>query len=201
MKLPGPLTADQEKQLQTIRCSARHLLSLINDLLDVAKIDSGKVELRKEPIDCREVIDEVVTALGPMAHDKGLSLEVDVPAQRVLISSDRRALSQILINLSSNAIKFTEAGYVRLSLGRAERDGRREVVVAVADSGRGIRIEDKGKLFQAFSQVADQAMRPQEGTGLGLHLSQRLANLLGGEITFESELGKGSVFVLHLAEA
>jgi protein-histidine pros-kinase len=201
MKLPGPLTPDQEKQLGTIKTSARHLLSLINDLLDVAKIDSGKVELHLEPVDCQDTMQEVWNTLRPIAQQKGLAFEVDAPAERVVIRSDRRCVSQILINLAGNAIKFTDRGSVRLSL-RCTRapTGPPVVEIAVRDTGRGVRPEDRDKLFQAFSQVGVKATSPREGTGLGLHLSQRLANLLGGRITFESDPGLGSAFTLHLSE-
>jgi PAS domain S-box-containing protein len=200
MKLPGPLTADQDNQLRIIQSSARHLLSLINDLLDVAKIDAGKVELHMEPVGCQEVIEAVATALRPMAQEKGLFFEIDVPGERTVVLSDRRSLSQILINLTGNAIKFTSAGGVRVSL-RHVAAGVPTVEIAVADTGRGIKEEDQGRLFQAFSQIAAKSTQPREGTGLGLHLSQRLAGLLGGRISFESAAGRGSTFTLHLPAA
>jgi protein-histidine pros-kinase len=200
MRLPGPLTADQDKQLRTVQTSARHLLSLINDLLDVAKIDSGKVELHLEPLACQVVIEEVATTLRPMAQEKSLRFDLDLPPEPMLVQSDRRALSQILINLTGNAIKFTESGGVRLALARAEADGVSYVTITVSDTGRGIKAEDAGKLFQAFSQVESKSTQPREGTGLGLHLSQRLAQLLDGRITFQSAPGRGSSFTLHLRE-
>src|SRR5215813_4010122 len=113
MKLPGPLTVDQDKQLRTVQGSARHLLSLINDLLDLAKIESGKVELRLEPVICQRVVQEVATALRPLAETKGLVFEVTTPTVDLIIQTDHRALSQILLNLTNNAIKFTEQGEVR----------------------------------------------------------------------------------------
>ena len=199
MRLPGPLTGDQEKQLATIKGSAQHLLSLINDLLDMAKIDSGKVELHLGPVDCQEVLDEVATTLKPMAAQKGLSFEADLPAERVQVVSDRRSLSQIVINLAGNAIKFTERGLIRLTLRRWQKAGGGSwVEITVADTGRGIKAEDREKLFQAFSQVDAESTRPRDGTGLGLHLSQRLAQMLGGRISFESDLGRGSAFTLRL---
>src|ERR1700759_2617527 len=106
MKLPGPLNADQDKQLRTVQGSARHLLALINDLLDLAKIEAGKVELELEPTLCQGVIEEVATSLRPQADAKGLKLEVRVPANEVTLRTDRRVLSQILLNLAGNAIKF-----------------------------------------------------------------------------------------------
>ena len=198
MKLPGPLTGDQEKQLRTIQTSARHLLSLINDLLDLAKIESGKVQFKLEPVPCEGVLEEVVAALRPQAEAKGLTLELRLPGESIVVSADRRALSQILINLTSNAIKFTERGWVRVELTQQQNNGR-YAEISVTDTGIGIRHEDQAKLFQAFARVETENARHREGTGLGLHLSQRLAELLGGRISMESEYGKGTRLTLVLA--
>src|SRR5438309_1873070 len=199
MKLPGPLNADQEKQLRTVQTGANHLLALINDLLDLAKIESGKVELTVGPADCKDVVEEVAASLRPQAEAKGL--EFTVTASRGLTTrSDRRALSQIVINLTNNAIKFTERGSVRLNAERREENGNKTLQISVEDTGIGIRPEDKKKLFGAFTQVDDSANRRYEGTGLGLHLSQRLAEALEGRIEVKSEYGKGSTFTLVLQE-
>jgi PAS domain S-box-containing protein len=197
MKLPGPLTADQEKQLGTIKTSARHLLALINDILDVAKLDSGTVKANLEPVDCVAVVEEVANGLRPLAQQKHLDFDLELPGERVVISCDRRFLSQILINLAGNAIKFTDQGSVRIGLRRAAADPA-AVQIAVSDTGRGIPPEGRDELFRAFSQVEGDFTKPREGTGLGLHLSQRLAAVLGGRITLESALGRGSCFTLHL---
>jgi PAS domain S-box-containing protein len=193
MGLPGPLTSEQKRQLTTIRSSAEHQLSLINDLLDLAKIESGKVELNLEPIGCKGVIDEVAETLRPLAEKKGLEFEVDA-SKEITIDTDRRAFSQILINLINNAIKFTQSGKILVEL--QSKDGATEV--SVRDSGVGIELEDQAKLFDAFARLEHGSMGRQEGTGLGLHLSQQLAALLGGRITFESERGKGSTFTLAI---
>jgi len=200
MKLPGPLTADQDKQLRTVQGSAKHLLSLINDLLDLAKIESGKVELHLEPVLCQSVLHEVTLALRPLAEAKGLAFEVQVPAADLVIQSDRRALSQILLNLTTNAIKFTEQGRVCLELSQRPANGRVVTEMHVTDTGGGIRPADQDKLFQAFTQLDSSTKRRSDGTGLGLHLSQKLAELLGGRITFQSEYGVGSTFTLVLTE-
>jgi PAS domain S-box-containing protein len=197
MKLPGPLTDDQNKQLKTVQGSGRHLLSLINDLLDLAKIESGKVALSPEPISCRSLLDEVAAALRPAAEAKGLRFELVLPPPELQVSTDRRALSQILINLTNNAIKFTEAGEIRLGVVPSEEDPRL-LVFRVADTGIGIRTEDQAKLFEAFSQLNATSGRRHEGTGLGLHLSQKLAVLMGGSIHFQSDYGTGSTFCLAL---
>jgi PAS domain S-box-containing protein len=196
MKLPGPLTTEQEDQLQTVRASARHLLSLINDLLDLAKIESGKIVLKFEPVNCRTVINDVATALAPLAKAKGLRFEVVLPDQDVVLPTDSRALSQIVINLTNNAIKFTEKGFVRLELKKLA-GGSPRVELSVVDSGIGISKDDQERLFQAFEQGRANANR-FEGTGLGLHLSQKLAVLLGGQIIYQSEHGAGSRFSLAL---
>lgn len=194
MELPGPLTDDQRKQLRTVQANSRHLLSLINDLLDLAKIESGKIEVHLEPIDCQDLLEHVEVGLRPLAADKGIPIRVEAPTAPLEIHSDRRALSQILINLTNNAIKFTDEGSVRLTVSRA---GER-VRFSVIDTGRGIQAEDRERLFTAFEQVDAAGIRPSEGTGLGLYICQRLAVLIGGAIAVETELGSGSAFTLEL---
>jgi PAS domain S-box-containing protein len=198
MKLPGPLTDDQESQLRTVQTSARQLLSLINDLLDLAKIESGKVEVRFERVSCQGVIDEVASALSPLAVAKGLTFEVMPAPHDFVVQTDRRALGQILINLANNAIKFTERGYVRLDVAQRQVDGQARTEIRISDTGAGISSEDKARLFQAFEQIESTTSRRHEGTGLGLYLSQKLASLLGGKITCDSELGRGSTFTIVL---
>jgi PAS domain S-box-containing protein len=198
MKLPGPLTADQDKQLRTVQTSARHLLSLINDLLDVAKIEAGKVELSLEPVDCKAVLEEVAASLAPQAERKGVRFELDLPPGELVVRTDRRALSQIVLNLADNAIKFTERGSVRVTLGRRSEGGKDLVRIDVLDSGVGIKPSDQAKLFDAFSRVNLGNLKAPDGTGLGLHLSRKLAELLNGTISIASEFGKGSTFSLVL---
>jgi protein-histidine pros-kinase len=200
MRLPGPLTADQEKQLRTVQSSARHLLSLINDLLDLARIESGKVELHLEPVACQAIVEDVATALRPSAEAKGLEFSAAVTPPDLVVRADRRALSQILLNLTSNAIKFTESGRVSLTVGRRREGGRGVTEFRVSDTGVGIRAEDQARLFEAFTQVDASRTRRHEGTGLGLHLSRKLAELLGGQISCRSEFGQGSTFTLLLAD-
>jgi len=177
MKLPGPLNADQEKQLRTVQSSARHLLSLINDLLDLAKIESGKVTLHPEPVSCRAVLQEIAASLRPLADNKGLTFEVLAPVDDHVLQTDRRSLTQILLNLCNNAIKFTESGKVTVELSVSQIED---------DNWTTFKIEPAGG-------------RRQEGTGLGLHLSEKLANLLGGRIDVESNVGKGTTFTLRLS--
>ncbi len=194
MKLPGPLNPEQEEQLQTVQSSGRHLLSIINDLLDLAKIESGKWEGDFQVIDSAEVAKEVAAGLKPLARNKGLALTVIAPAGAATTTTDRRALSQILINLTNNAIKFTDAGEVRLEVHENAADGQSSVRFDVIDTGIGIKQDDQAKLFRAFEQLKKYGTAPREGTGLGLYICQRLAGLLGGTIEFTTEIGKGSVF-------
>lgn len=201
MKLPGPLTPDQDKQLTTIRASARHLLSLINDILDVAKIEAGKLTLSIEPVACHDLLGEVAETLRPLAQQKGLALEVDIGARPVVIDTDRRALTQILINLLNNAIKFTDAGNVRIALHQRDTDGAPVTEISVTDSGAGIRQEDQAKLFQAFSQLDSTSTRHVEGAGLGLYLCQNLTHAIGGTLSLQSDYGAGSTFTLTMPGA
>jgi PAS domain S-box-containing protein len=195
MKLPGPLNEEQEKQLRTVQAGGRHLLALINDLLDLAKIEAGQMELKLSLVDCGSVVEEVAESLGQQARAKGLQMTVNLHGNGLPLLTDRRALSQIIINLVGNAIKFTERGGIVLDARRM--DGTPEgVQISVEDTGAGIRPEDQAKLFAAFSRVGGAIQH--EGTGLGLHLSRRLAQALSGNISLRSEPGKGSCFTLVL---
>ena len=203
MKLPGPLNDVQERQLRTVQGSGQHLLALINDLLDIAKIEAGKFDLVPEPVDCGAIVEEIAVALRIQAEGKGLKLAVALPGSPLIVDTDRRALSQIVINLLQNAIKFTEAGGVGVEVLRIPREGATpgRVEIRVSDTGSGIRAEDLDRLFAAFSRIVPRAGRAPEGTGLGLHLSQKLAERLGGAITVRSTHGEGSCFTLTLPEA
>ncbi len=194
MRLPGDLTVDQEKQLSTIQSSGRHLLSLINDLLDLAKVESGNVQITFEAVDCKQVLDEVVASQKIVAEAKGLKLLSKVPQRAVIVQTDRRALTQIVLNLTNNAIKFTDTGQVSITL---HQPSAGLIVVDVVDTGIGIQEDDQKQLFDAFKRVGAGA-EGHEGTGLGLHLSRKLAQLLNGEIDFQSTYGKGSRFSVQL---
>lgn len=202
MKLPGPLNTEQDKQLRIVQTGARHLLSLINDLLDVAKLSANKVTLNLEPVDCKALIEEVSATLELEAQRKGLAFGVQTPSGAVSLQTDRRALSQILINLVGNAIKFTQQGQVDVVLQEhLLPGGDRAVQLSVHDTGPGIPQHEQPRLFEAFSRVETADRRHHEGTGLGLHLSRKLAEALGGTLVFSSEEGRGSTFTLELPEA
>ncbi|MBV8246145.1 MAG: hypothetical protein JOZ38_09515, partial [Candidatus Eremiobacteraeota bacterium] len=194
MKLPGPLNDEQEHQLKVIQSSGRHLLSLINDILDLAKIESGKVEVHFEPVPAGAVVDEVVSALAASANAKGLSLQAEVTQEEALPMTDRRALHQILINLVSNAIKYTDSGGVRVQLVRDDTSVR----INVIDTGPGIKESDRSKLFTAFEQLDASSTRRFDGAGLGLYLSKKLATLLGAQLELATDTESGSTFSLTL---
>lgn len=194
--LAGPLNDEQGKQLGMVRNSARHLLALINDVLDISKIEAGQLEVRREPFDPRASIDQVVATVGPLAAEKGLDLVAEIEDDLGEMTADQRRVEQILLNLLSNAVKFTDEGSVRLSV--ATSDGGRAVRFRVVDSGIGISAEDLADLFQPFKQVDTGIARQHEGTGLGLAICRRLATLMGGTITASSTPGVGSEFVVDL---
>lgn len=200
MKLPGPLNGDQEKQLRTVQQSGRHLLALINDLLDIAKIEAGKFEPATEPVDLCATLEDLVGTLRPQAEGKGLTLTLTLPAPACVIHTDQRAFSQIVINLLQNAIKFTAHGGVRVSLRALPDHEPPAVELCVEDSGIGIHAEDQARLFAPFSRITPASGHAPEGTGLGLHLSQKLAGQIGGSISMRSIHGEGSVFSLTLPE-
>jgi PAS domain S-box-containing protein len=190
----GPVNDEQKKQLGLVFGSAKHLLSLINDLLDLSRIEAGKVELAQEPFNFVEVIDEVIQNLMPLAGQKNLNLAADLPGPVIEVVGDRRRSFQVLLNLANNAVKFTDRGQVTISA-RTEGD---KLQVCVADTGIGIKPEQMGMLFEAFRQLDATAKRMYEGTGLGLHLCRKLLALMHGDIGVESEFGKGSRFSFTL---
>jgi signal transduction histidine kinase len=192
--LAGPLNVEQAKQLRMVKESGRHLLALINDVLDISKIEAGQIEIASAPFDLRESIEKVVQSVAPLAENKHLALITEISPDVGSITSDRRRVEQILLNLLSNAIKFTERGQIRL----ASETAARSVRISVSDTGIGIKPEDLGKLFQPFRQLDTGLTRQHEGTGLGLAICRRLVERLGGTIAVESEVGKGSTFSFTL---
>ena len=196
MRLPGPLNEEQDRHLHTVQDSGRHLLSIINDLLDLAKIESGKLELTREQVDCAALVMEVLDSLRPLAENKGLALRTVLPDGGATALADRRALSQVLINLVNNAIKFTDSGEVFVTLIAGDARARQ---ILVTDTGPGIAEADQERIFNAFQRTDRTQRRGDEGTGLGLHISRKLIELLGATITLHSEPGEGSTFTVSLA--
>jgi len=199
MGLPGPLTEEQERQLKVVDSSARHLLSLINDILDVAKIQSGKVAIDPQAVSICSIVNDVADSVRAMAAEKNLELFLDAPTEDVVAVTDRRAVHQIVLNIVTNALKYTERGSVRIGIERAS-PGKPRIEIRVSDTGIGIAPEDRVRIFQAFEQLDVAGSRKGTGVGLGLHLSRRLAELLGATLDCESEVGKGSTFTLSLPE-
>ncbi|WP_162525311.1 PAS domain S-box protein [Rariglobus hedericola] len=192
--LAGPLNAEQTKQLGMVRGSARHLLELINDVLDISKIEAGQLEVRAEPFDLRESVERVAASVRPLAEKKGLELVVQFPPGPGAMTGDRRRVEQVLINLLNNAIKFTDQGRVKLDV-----EGLASTVrLRVTDTGIGIKPHDLATLFQPFRQIDTGLSRQHEGTGLGLAICRRLVMLMGGEITASSEWSRGSDFMVTL---
>ena len=192
--LAGPLNDEQRRQLTMVRTSARHLLELINDVLDISKIEAGQLELRPARFELQAAVDRVVAMIAPLAEKKGLAVRVVVPAEPGAAHTDQRRVEQVLLNLLNNAVKFTEHGEVRLTLSLADGWAR----IEVADTGVGIRADQLSELFQPFRQLDTGLQRQHEGTGLGLAICQRLVERLGGTIGVDSEVGRGSVFWVRL---
>jgi len=186
-----------QEPLQRVNHAGTHLLGLINQVLDLSKIEAGKLELNPEPVDLARLIDEVVGTAGQLAEKNKNRLIVEAQENLGALTADSMRLKQILLNLLSNACKFTKEGEVALRV-RKVVDGRDWVELAVADTGIGLNGEQQAKLFQDFTQ-ADSLTAPRYGgTGLGLALSRKLARMMGGDVTVTSEPGKGSVFTVCL---
>jgi PAS domain S-box-containing protein len=199
MRLPGPLTADQEKQLNTVQGSARHLLSLINDLLDLARIDAGRFELRQQPVDLRELLADVAASVRPLAEEKGLRLDLEPGDRAGQLATDREVVGRILAQLAGAAIRHAEGGGVELGLHRRD-DPDLPVELRVAGTGGAIPPDRHELLVRALRPVDGLPSRDHDGTGLGLHLAQQLAGLLRGRIEFDGDDGRGCAFRLLLPE-
>jgi signal transduction histidine kinase len=189
-----------EKALEPLRrvnAAGSHLLSLINEILDLSKIEAGKLELNPESVNLAKLIDEVIGTAGQLAEKNKNRLVVEAQENLGSLNADSMRLKQILLNLLSNACKFTKQGEVALRVRRVA-DGRDWVELAVADTGIGLTAEQQAKLFQEFTQADSLTARRYGGTGLGLALSRKLARMMGGDVTVASEPGKGSVFTVRL---
>jgi signal transduction histidine kinase/DNA-binding response OmpR family regulator/HAMP domain-containing protein len=184
--------------LRRVERAGKHLLDLINQVLDLSKIEAGKLDLNPETVNVARLIDEVVGTARPMAEQNRNQLSVDCPAGIAPIVVDALRLRQILLNLLSNACKFTKGGEVSLRVTSVSIEGRPWLEFAVADTGIGMTPEQVGRLFQEFTQADQSTARRYGGTGLGLAISRRLCQMMGGDVTVTSEPGKGSVFVVRL---
>ncbi len=186
--MTGEITDEQQKQLRIVQTSAHHLLDLINDVIEISKIEAGKAELRIEEFDLAELVRETGDSFTPAAAQKHLMISLDIP-EVFLIESDKRKIKQVITNLVSNALKYTDTGEIEIRVTKNEKTAE----ISVKDTGIGIKAGDMEKLFQSFRQIHTEG-RLNEGTGLGLYLTKKILDLLGGGITVKSVFGKGSVF-------
>ena len=190
----GEVNEKQEEYLDDILSSGNHLLSLINDVLDLSKVEAGQVELKVARFSLQEALERGVVMVRERATKDGVRVALAAVPTVDVVTGDERRIRQVIFNLLSNAVKFTPAGGV-VSVAATRVDG--EVRVAVSDTGPGIATEDRGRIFDKFQQT-DAGIEQREGTGLGLALSKRLVELHGGRIWVDSELGSGSTFVFTL---
>ena len=191
----GEVNEKQEEYLQDILSSGKHLLSLINDILDLSKIEAGRMELEALPFDLPAALDNALTLIKERAARNSIGLAVHVDPRIGEVVADERKVKQVLLNLLSNAVKFTPEGGT-ITMAAVLNGGM--VEISVADTGIGIAPEDQAAVFEEFRQVGTDYARKREGTGLGLALARRLVELHGGTLTLQSELGKGSTFTFTI---
>src|SRR6476646_32481 len=200
----GPLTESQTDVLERMRSVTHHLTVMIEEVLAFSSIEAGREVVRPTEFLAEDLVRAAAAIVEPLARQKRLVLACDLPADPIRLTSDIDKVRQIIVNLAGNAVKFTEHGEIRIILseihssGEAEGEERREVRFAITDTGAGIAAEDARRLFRPFSQVDAGLTRRHGGTGLGLYISQRLAQLLGGRIDVQSEIGIGSTFTLAI---
>lgn len=191
----GALGDKQREYVQDIHGSGQHQLALINDILDLSKVEAGRMDLNVSRFDIGEVVKHAVTLVKERAAVHAISLSVDVPATAMSVQGDERKVKQVLVNLLSNAVKFTpDGGWIGVTAAVVGDQAR----VAVRDTGIGISVGDKDRVFEEFQQVGQGPSRAREGTGLGLALSRRFVELHGGRLWLESEIGKGSTFTFEI---
>ena len=192
--LAGQLNAEQSKQLGMARDSARHLLELINDVLDLSRIEAGQMEVVRAPFDMRTAVESALSLAGPLAARKNLTLNASFGSGVGPVVSDRRRVEQILINLVNNAIKFTVRGRVDVECSVANGS----LLTTVKDTGIGVQEDKLALLFRPFQQIESGLGRRHEGTGLGLSICKQLVELLGGQMEVRSKYGEGSAFSFRL---
>ena len=193
MKLAGELTAEQEKHLNVIHKSGKHLLDLINDLSDLAKIDAGEVSLSITQFNAQELIGEIMNSLSPLAKEKPLLFTAQLPEDKITFNSDKLLLTQIITNIINNALKFTSEGSVLVKL----RETHDKAILDIIDTGVGIKEEKMPLLFEPFQQLFI-AEKKNEGSGLGLHISKKLADLINIKLDVTSQYDKGTQFALTI---
>jgi hypothetical protein len=193
-ELAGPLNDEQRKQLGMVQSSARHLLALINDVLDISKIEAGQLELSPSTFDPNGSVRDMANLVAPLAQKKGLDLQVELSPEPYPILTDKRRMEQIILNLLTNAVKFTERGTVKVSCAPIGNGVR----ISVSDTGVGIEEKDMPVLYKPFQQIDSGLSRKHEGTGLGLSICKRIIDIMGGSIDVQSTPGVGSVFTVMI---
>jgi PAS domain S-box-containing protein len=191
--LAGPLNEEQNKQLNMVQNSSRHLLALIGDVLDISKIEAGQLELLPSQFQLKPAIEKIIKVILPMAEKKGLRIHLDIADDPGTIIADQRRLEQVILNLLNNAVKFTEKGHINV-LNKIENG---MCILSVEDTGIGMKPEDIPKLFQPFYQIDSGTARKNEGTGLGLSICKKILDLMNGSIDVQSKLGEGSTFTIQ----
>lgn len=195
MEIVGEINEAQRGQLERVKRNGNHLLELINDVLDISKIEAGKIDLAITGFDIVDLITDLTKSIALEVSGKGLEFQVNVPDTAVMIRNDRRRVQQIITNFLSNALKFTDKGSINLDL---LIENTEEITVVIKDTGIGIKNDDMERLFEPFQQINSDFTKSYKGTGLGLYLSKQLASIIGGRIQFESFYEKGSQFSLIL---
>jgi PAS domain S-box-containing protein len=192
----GPVTPEQRTHLERVKAVGRHLLNIVEEILLFARVEAGREELHLGTVDVFQIARDSLAVVDPMAREKGLRVLADVPATKASATTDEVKVRQILINLLGNAVKFTRQGEIGLAA-RVD-DAKGLVVFTIRDTGEGIAPGNLERIFEPFTQIANAYSRTQPGTGLGLPVSRRLARMLGGDLTAQSELGRGSVFTASI---
>jgi len=196
MEVAGTINEKQKEQLNRVKRNSQHLLELINDVLDISKIEADKVELSISAFDLIRLVNEIVQNIAPEIQAKGLSLKVNQPEKAITVENDPMRIRQILMNFMSNALKFTKQGSISVELGL--NDDSTQAVITIKDTGIGIKAEHMRNLFEPFQQISGDFTNSYKGTGLGLYLCKKLSTLIQADIQVSSELDSGSQFTLIL---
>ncbi len=192
----GELTSDQEEALGRVESASEHLLEIIDDVLDLSKIEAGKMPIRSEKVEVEELLGEIVETVAPMTQEKSVDLRSEISPDLPVLVTDGTKLRQIVLNLMENAVKYTEEGHVAVRA--APVDGGESIRIEVEDTGIGIKEEHRERIFDDFRQVDESLSRKYSGTGLGLPISRKLVLLMGGAISVESEYGEGATFTVEI---
>jgi len=195
MEVAGKINDTQKDQLNRVKRNANHLLELINDVLDISKIEAGMIQLEITEFNLSDLLNEISQSIDPEINTKGLKLEIILPDNPVTIISDKRRIQQIVMNLMSNALKFTENGSISC---RLTEEHSEKINIDIEDTGNGICPDDMRRLFEPFQQINMDYTSNYKGTGLGLYLCKKLSNVINGNINAESQLGQGSKFSISL---